>query len=56
MGTWSANGLFAGEGVQIAADGVHLAGDQLGGAGTGALEEHVFHEVGDAIGFRGLAA
>jgi hypothetical protein len=63
MGTWSAqrldveaDGFFAGEGVQVAADGIHLAGDELGGAGAGALEEHVLDEVGNAVGFGGLAA
>jgi len=51
-----ADGLFAGEGVEIAADGVHLAGNELCGAGAGSLEEHVLDEVGDAVGFCGLAA
>ncbi len=41
--------LFAGEGVEIAADGVDLAGELLGGAGSGALEDHVLDEVGDAV-------
>jgi len=51
MGTWSASdltlktdGLLAGEGVQVAADGVYFAGDRLGGAGMGGLEEHVLHK------------
>jgi hypothetical protein len=44
-----ADGLFAGEGVEVAADGVDLAGDLLGGAGGGALEDHVLDEVGDAV-------
>ena len=51
-----ADGLLAGEGVQVAADRVHLAGNVLGGAGAGALEEHVLHKVGDAVGLRRLAA
>ncbi len=51
-----ADGLFAGESVKVAADGVHFAGDVLGGAGASALEEHVLDEVGDAVGFGGLAA
>ncbi len=45
-----ADGFLAGEGVQVAADRIHLAGNVLGGAGTGALEEHVLHKVGDAAG------
>ncbi len=51
-----ADGLFAGEGVEIAADGVHLAGDLLRGAGGGALEYHVLDEVGDAVDLGGLVA
>ena len=51
-----ADGFFAGEGVEVAADGVHFAGDVLGGAGAGSLEDHVFDEVGDAVGFGGFAA
>ena len=47
-----ANGLFAGEGVEVAADGVHFAGNVLGRPGAGALEHHVFDEVGDAVPFR----
>jgi len=51
-----ADGLFAGKGVEIASDGVHFTGDELGRAGAGAFEEHVLDEVGDAVGFGGLAA
>jgi hypothetical protein len=51
-----ADGLFAGERVEVAADRIHLAGDELGGARAGSLEKHVLYEVGDAIGFGGLAA
>jgi 23S rRNA (adenine2503-C2)-methyltransferase len=51
-----ADGFLSGKGVQVAADRVHLAGYVLGGAGARALEEHVFHEMGDAIGLGGLAA
>ncbi len=51
-----ADGLLAGEGVQVAADGVHLPGNLLRGAGAGALEEHVLHKVGDAVHLRRLAA
>jgi hypothetical protein len=50
-----ADGLLAGEGVQVAADRVHLAGNVLRGAGACALEEHVFHKVRDAVGLRRLA-
>jgi len=51
-----ADSLFAGEGVEIAANGVHFTGDELGGARASSLEEHVLHEVGNAVGFGGLAA
>ena len=51
-----ADGLFAGEGVEVAADGVDLAGELLGGAGGGALEDHVLDEVGDAVEGGGLVA
>ena len=51
-----ADGLFAGEGVEVAADGVDLAGELLGVAGGGALEDHVLDEVGDAVEGGGLVA
>ena len=51
-----ADGFFAGESVEVAADGVHFAGDVQRGAGTRAFEDHVFHEVGDAVDFGGFAA
>ena len=41
--------LLGGEGVHLAADGVGLPGDVLGGAGGGAFEEHVLNEVGAAL-------
>ena len=44
-----ADGLLAGEGVEIAADGVDFAGDALRGARLGPLEDHVLDEVGDAV-------
>jgi len=44
-----ADGLLAGEGVEIAADSVHLAGDLRGGARGGALEDHMLDEVRDAV-------
>ena len=46
-----ADGLFAGEGVEITADGVDLAGDVLGGAAGGSFEDHVLDEVGEAVFF-----
>ena len=49
-----ADGFFAGEGVEVAADGVDFAGELLGGAGGGALEDHVLDEVGDAVDGRGF--
>ncbi len=51
-----ADHLFAGEGVEVAADGVDLAGELLGGAGGGALEDHVLDEVGDPVEGGGLVA
>jgi hypothetical protein len=44
-----ADALFGGEGVHVAANGVHLAGDIFGGAMLGAFENHVLDEVGDAV-------
>ena len=41
--------FLAGEGIQVAAHAVDLAGDLLGGAGGGALEDHVLDKVGDAV-------
>jgi len=46
--------LFGGEGVEHAADGVHGAGDLLGGAALGALEDHVLEEMGEAVVGGGL--
>jgi hypothetical protein len=51
-----ADGFLAGEGVQVAANRIHLAGNVLRGAGACALEEHVLHKMGDAVGLRRLAA
>ncbi len=48
--------LLGGEGVQHAADGIHLAGDGFGGAALGTLEDHVLHEVGKAVFVRSFAA
>ena len=46
-------GLLArGVGVEVAADGFDLLGDLRGGAAFGALEGHVFEEVGDAVFLR----
>jgi hypothetical protein len=45
--------LFAGEGVEAAADGIDFARDVFGGAGLGAFENHVLDEMRDAV-FRTL--
>jgi hypothetical protein len=39
--------LLGGEGVHVAAHGVHLGRDRLGRAAAGALEHHVLDEVGE---------
>ena len=49
-----AGALLGGEGIHLAADGVGLPGDVLGGAGGGAFEEHVLNEMGRAGLRRGL--
>src|SRR6266852_3113916 len=41
--------FLGGEGVEHAADGIHFAGDGFGRAALGALENHVLHEVGQAV-------
>src|ERR1700752_5183837 len=51
-----ANLLFRREGVEHAADGIHFAGDGFGGAALGAFEDHVLHEMGEAVLLRGFAA
>ncbi len=51
-----ADGFFAGEGVEVATDGVDFAGELRGGSGGGAFEDHVFDEVRDAVGGEGLVA
>src|SRR6267143_3004732 len=49
--------LFLGsEGVEHAADGIHFAGDGFGGAALRALEDHVLHEVREAVLFGNFAA
>ena len=40
--------LLRGEGVDLAANGVHLLGDAFSGAASRALEQHVLDEVRDA--------
>ncbi len=50
------DGLLAGEGVEVAADGVDFAGDELGAARLGSFEDHVFDEVRDAVDFGELMA
>ena len=49
-----ADRLFAGEGIQITANRVHLPGNVQGRTGFGALEEHVFDKMRDAVDLRGL--
>ncbi len=51
-----ADGLLAGEGVQVAADRIHLARNALRRARTRALEEHVLHKMRDTVDLRGFAA
>ena len=51
-----ANGLFAGECIEVAADRVHLARNVLRGPRTRALEEHVLHKVRNPVGLGRLAA
>ena len=46
-----ANAFLGGEGVHVAADGVDLARNFLGGALLGAFENHVLKEMGDAVPF-----
>ena len=41
--------VLGGEGVQITADRLDLAGDAPGGAAFGAFEEEVFEEMGRAV-------
>src|SRR5260370_10196336 len=51
-----ANLFLGGEGVEHAADGVHFTGDGFCGAPLRALEDHVFHEVGEAVLFGDFTA
>ncbi len=51
-----ADAFLAGEGVQVAADRVDLAGDILCGAAGGAFEDHVLDEVRQPVLFGGLVA
>lgn len=44
-----ADEFAAGEGVELAAEGVDFTGDVFGAAAGGAFEEHVFDEVADAV-------
>jgi len=41
--------FFRGEGIEHATDGIHFAGNVFGRAALGALENHVFQEVSDAV-------
>ena len=51
-----AHQFLGGEGVQVAADGIHRARDVFGRAVRGALEQHVLDEVRDAVLLGRLAA
>ena len=51
-----ADHLLGREGVQVASDGVHRAGDVLRRAAGGPLEYHVLDEVRDAVLFGRLLA
>ena len=44
-----ADALFGGEGVNVSADGIHLARNFFGGAMLGPLEHHVLDEVRNAV-------
>src|SRR6266481_1835013 len=51
-----ANLFFGGEGVQHSADGIHLSRNGFRGAPLRAFEDHVLHEMGQAIFFQYFAA
>ena len=51
-----ADGFFAGEGVHVAADGIHLAGNVTRRACLGPFKDHVLGEVRNAIQLRRLIA
>ena len=44
-----AHGFLAGEGVHVAANGIHLPGDVFRAAAGGSLEHHVLDEMRDAV-------
>ena len=48
--------FFGSESVEHAADRVHFTSDAFCGAAFGAFENHVLHEVGEAVFFRSFAA
>jgi hypothetical protein len=48
--------LLRGEGIHVAANRIHLAGDRLGGTRFRSLEHHVLDKVRDAVKFRLLIA
>src|SRR5258706_7274145 len=50
------NLFFGRERIEHAADGIHFAGDGFGGAPLGALENHVLHEMREAVLFGSFAA
>src|SRR5258708_37484955 len=43
------NLFFGGEGVEHSADRIHFAGDGLGGTALGTFEDHVLHEMLEAV-------
>ena len=51
-----ADALLGSEGIHVAANGIHLAGDVFGGAVLGAFEDHVFDEMRDTIPLRVFVA
>src|SRR6266849_5467479 len=51
-----ANLFFGGEGVEHSADRIHFTGDGFGGTALRAFEDHVLHEMREAVLFAGFAA
>ncbi len=51
-----ADGFFAGEGVNVSADGVHFARNLLCGAAGGPFKDHVLDKMRDAVAFGNFVA
>ena len=51
-----ADALLGRERIQVAANGIHRAGDLFGGPVFGPLEQHVLDEMGDPVVLQGFAA